>query len=107
MTDEDFKEVAGSLPKQPGVYRFLNLEGKVIYVGKAKNLRSRISSYFGDKKHQYFKTRTMVKHAHHFEFTIVESEQDALLLENTLIKQIQLALYNGKDRKSTRLNSSH
>jgi excinuclease ABC subunit C len=89
MTDEDFKEVVGSLPKQPGVYRFLNLEGKVIYVGKAKNLRSRISSYFGEKKHQYFKTRTMVKHAHHFEFTIVESEQDALLLENTLIKQIQ------------------
>ena len=89
MTDEDFKEIAGSLPKQPGVYRFLNPEGKVIYVGKAKNLKSRISSYFGEKKHQYFKTLTMVKHAHHFEYTIVESEQDALLLENTLIKQIQ------------------
>ncbi len=89
MTDEDFKEIAGSLPKQPGVYRFLNPEGKVIYVGKAKNLRSRLSSYFGEKKQQYFKTLTMVKHAHHFEYTIVESEQDALLLENTLIKQIQ------------------
>ncbi|HZV71197.1 MAG TPA: excinuclease ABC subunit UvrC [Saprospiraceae bacterium] len=77
------------MPRQPGVYRFLNPEGKVIYVGKAKNLRSRLSSYFGEKKHQYFKTMTMVKHAHHFEYTIVESEQDALLLENTLIKQIQ------------------
>ncbi|MEP6646919.1 MAG: excinuclease ABC subunit UvrC, partial [Saprospiraceae bacterium] len=89
MTDEDFKEISGSLPKQPGVYRFLNQEGKVIYVGKAKNLRSRLSSYFGEKKQQYFKTITMVKNAHHVEYTIVESEQDALLLENTLIKQIQ------------------
>ena len=89
MTDEDFKEIVVSLPKQPGVYRFLNPEGKVIYVGKAKNLKSRLSSYFGDKKQQYFKTLTMVKHAHHVEYTIVESEQDALLLENTLIKQIQ------------------
>ncbi len=89
MTDEDFKEVVDSLPRQPGIYKFLNPEGKVIYVGKAKNLKSRISSYFGEKKNQYFKTLTMVKHAHHFEYTIVESEQDALLLENTLIKQIQ------------------
>ena len=89
MTDEDFKIVADSIPRDPGVYRFLNEEGTVIYVGKAKNLRNRLSSYFGDKKHQYFKTRTMVRHAHHFEFTMVESEQDALLLENTLIKQIQ------------------
>ncbi|HXR80228.1 MAG TPA: GIY-YIG nuclease family protein, partial [Saprospiraceae bacterium] len=82
MTDEDFKIVADSIPKDPGVYRFMNEEGVVIYVGKAKNLRSRLSSYFGDRKHQYFKTRTMVRHAHHFEFTMVESEQDALLLEN-------------------------
>ena len=89
MTDEDFKIVADSIPKDPGVYRFMNEEGVVIYVGKAKNLRSRLSSYFGDRKHQYFKTRTMVRHAHHFEFTMVESEQDALLLENTLIKNIQ------------------
>jgi excinuclease ABC subunit C len=89
MTDEDFKAVADSIPREPGVYRFINDEGTVIYVGKAKNLRNRLSSYFGDKKHQYFKTRTMVRNAHHFEFTMVESEQDALLLENTLIKQIQ------------------
>ena len=76
MTDEDFRLVADSIPKDPGVYRFMNEEGTVIYVGKAKNLRNRLSSYFGDKKHQYFKTRTMVRHAHHFEFTMVESEQD-------------------------------
>jgi len=89
MTDEDFKTLVDSIPKDPGVYRFMNPEGTVIYVGKAKNLRSRLSSYFGDKKQQYFKTRTMVRHAKHFEFTLVESEQDALLLENTLIKQLQ------------------
>ena len=101
MTDEDFKSVADTIPKDPGVYRFINPEGQVIYVGKAKNLRNRLSSYFGDKKHQYFKTRTMVRHAHHFEFTIVESEQDALLLENTLIKQIQPRYnVNLKDDKS-------
>ena len=101
MTDEDFKAIADSVPKEPGVYRFLNPEGTVIYVGKAKNLRNRLSSYFGDKKYQYFKTRTMVRQAHHFEFTIVESEQDALLLENTLIKQIQPRYnVNLKDDKS-------
>lgn len=101
MTDEDYKAVADSIPKDPGVYRFLNTEGTVIYVGKAKNLRHRLASYFGDKKNQYFKTRTMVRHAHHFEFTIVESEQDALLLENTLIKQIQPRYnVNLKDDKS-------
>ena len=89
MTDEDYRSIADSIPRDPGVYRFMNEEGTVIYVGKAKNLRNRLASYFGEKKQQYFKTRTMVRNAHHFEFTIVESEQDALLLENTLIKNIQ------------------
>ncbi|HEY3386309.1 MAG TPA: excinuclease ABC subunit UvrC [Saprospiraceae bacterium] len=101
MTDEDFKNVCDNIPKEPGVYRFLNAEGVVIYVGKAKSLRNRLSSYFGEKKNQYFKTRTMVRNAHQFEFTIVESEQDALLLENTLIKQIQPRYnVNLKDDKS-------
>lgn len=101
MTHEDYKAVSSSIPKQPGVYRFFNAEGKVIYVGKAKNLKHRLANYFGEKKNQYFKTLTMVKNAHHFEFTIVESEQDALLLENTLIKQIQPRYnVNLKDDKS-------
>ncbi len=100
MTYDDYKAVADSIPKQPGVYRFLNSEGKVIYVGKAKSLRHRLASYFAEKQ-VYFKTLTMVKNAHHFEFTIVESEQDALLLENTLIKQIQPRYnVNLKDDKS-------
>lgn len=101
MTDKDYKAVSDSIPKEPGVYRFINAEGTVIYVGKAKNLKNRLSSYFGEKKHQYFKTRTMVRHADHFEFTIVETEQDALLLENTLIKQLQPRYnVNLKDDKS-------
>lgn len=101
MTHEDYKAVASSVPRQPGVYRFFNAEGKVIYVGKAKNLRHRLASYFGEKKNQYFKTLTMVRNAHHFEYTIVKNEQDALLLENTLIKQIQPRYnVNLKDDKS-------
>lgn len=101
MTDEDFKKILPSIPKDPGVYRFIDNEGTVIYVGKAKSLRHRLSSYFGEKKNQYFKTRTMVRHAGRIEFTLVESEQDALLLENTLIKQIQPRYnVNLKDDKS-------
>lgn len=89
MTTEDYKKVAHTLPKQPGVYRFIDAEGLVIYVGKAKNLKNRLASYFGSKKHQMNKTKTMVKNAHHFVYTIVETETDALLLENTLIKKYQ------------------
>ena len=101
MTNKDYKAVADSIPKEPGVYRFINSEGTVIYVGKAKNLKNRLSSYFGEKKHQYFKTRTMVRNADHFKYTIVETEQDALLLENTLIKQLQPKYnVNLKDDKS-------
>lgn len=89
MTTEDYKKIAPTLPKQPGVYRFLDAEDLVLYVGKAKNLKNRLSSYFGSKKHQMNKTKTMVKNAHHIEYTIVETETDALLLENTLIKKFQ------------------
>ncbi len=89
MTTEDYKKIAGTLPKQPGVYRFIDPESTIIYVGKAKNLKNRLASYFGDKKHQSRKTRIMVRNAARFEFTIVETEADALLLESTLIKKFQ------------------
>ncbi|MEM1123897.1 MAG: GIY-YIG nuclease family protein, partial [Bacteroidota bacterium] len=89
MTTEDYKKVAPTLPKQPGVYRFLAKDDTILYVGKAKNLKNRLSSYFGSKKHQQNKTRALVKNAERFEYTIVETEQDALLLENTLIKKFQ------------------
>ncbi|MEO1260521.1 MAG: excinuclease ABC subunit UvrC [Bacteroidota bacterium] len=89
MTDKDYKELMPTWPKEPGVYRFLGEEGKVLYVGKAKNLKNRLSSYFGSTKGMAYKTRVMVKHARRIEMTIVETETDALLLENTLIKRFQ------------------
>jgi excinuclease ABC subunit C len=89
MKTEDFKRIADTVPKSPGVYRFLDEEGGILYVGKAKNLRSRVSSYFGERRDRAHRTRVMVKHAARLEYTLVETETDALLLENALIKQHQ------------------
>ena len=89
MNREAFKEIAGQLPKDPGVYRFLDGDGTILYVGKAKNLKNRLSSYFVDSAKLPYKTRVMVKNAADIEFTIVHTEHDALLLENTLIKKHQ------------------
>ncbi|MCB0517731.1 MAG: excinuclease ABC subunit C [Lewinellaceae bacterium] len=89
MTNNDYKELFPTWPQEPGVYRFLNAEGKVLYVGKAKSLKNRLASYFGTTKGMAYKTRVMVKNASSIEFTIVDTETDALLLENTLIKRFQ------------------
>ena len=78
-----------NFPKKPGVYRFYNQLGIVLYVGKAKNLKSRVSSYFNDLAGHSRKTYKMVSEITHIEFTIVNTEFDALLLENTLIKEYQ------------------
>ncbi len=101
MTNEEFKIFAPTIPTDPGIYRYVDAEGTILYVGKAKNLRNRLTSYFGDKKYQLAKTKVLVRHAHHIEFMIVETEHDALLLENTLIKKHQ-PRYNVmlKDEKS-------
>lgn len=101
MTNEQFKEFFPTIPTDPGIYKFLDAGSVILYVGKAKNLRNRLASYFGDKKHITAKTKALVKHADRIEFTIVETETDALLLENTLIKQHQ-PRYNVmlKDEKS-------
>lgn len=100
MTSEAFQQVAHTLPHQPGVYKYFDEGGKLIYVGKAKDLRKRVGSYFV-KRHENFKTRKLVQHIDHFEFTIVDSEQDAFLLENSLIKQFQPRYnINLKDDKS-------
>ena len=100
MTTKEFREFSPSIPKDPGVYRFLDEENTILYVGKAKNLKNRLNSYFGVKKHQQYKTKALVRNAHHIEFTIVDSEHDALLLENTLIKKNQprynVSLKDGK-----------
>ncbi len=77
------------LPDQPGVYKFYNVERTLIYVGKAKNLKNRVSSYFNKSKGANRKTRKMASEVRSIEFTIVNSEFDALLLENSLIKKNQ------------------
>jgi excinuclease ABC subunit C len=87
MTTEDYKRIADTIPKDPGVYRFIGEEDTILYVGKAKNLKNRVSSYFGERRDRLVRTRIMVKTAKRLEFTIVESETDALLLETALIKE--------------------
>lgn len=101
MTTKDYKEILNEIPTEPGIYKYIDAEGTILYVGKAKNIRKRIGSYFGDKKQQYYKTKALVRNADHLEFTVVDTEQDALLLENTLIKKYQ-PRYNVmlKDAKS-------
>ena len=89
MTFEEFKDFSIKIPEDPGVYRFLDKKNEILYVGKAKNLKNRLNSYFGEKKYIAVKTKALIKHAHHIEFTIVETEHDALLLENSLIKTHQ------------------
>ncbi len=89
MTKKDFQKIADTFPRQPGVYQYLDKDGKTLYVGKAKDLRNRLSSYFNSQKHQMNKTRVMLKHARRIEVTVVNTESDAFLLENTLIKRFQ------------------
>ena len=86
--------------KQPGIYKYYNAGNELIYVGKAKNIRKRVSSYF-IKTFTSYKTHELVQRIHRIEFTIVNSEQDAFLLENSLIKQFQpIFNINLKDDKS-------
>jgi excinuclease ABC subunit C len=89
MTTEDFQKISPTLPLDPGIYKYIDPKGVILYVGKAKNLKSRLSSYFGERKDRQLKTKALVRQAHHIEFTIVSTEQDALLLECQLIKQHQ------------------
>jgi excinuclease ABC subunit C len=77
-----------TLPEKPGVYQYFDVDGRILYVGKAKNLRKRVSSYF-QKTHDRAKTTMLVKKIHDIKLLVVETELDALLLENSLIKQYQ------------------
>ena len=81
-----FKEKLNNLTIQPGVYQMLDKQGLVIYVGKAKNLKKRVSSYF-NKIHQNNKTKVLVKNIKDFDIVVTDTETQALLLENQLIKQ--------------------
>ena len=89
MTTADYQILLPSLPEHPGIYRFIALDEEILYIGKAKCLKKRIASYFGEKKDMRRKTRMMVRTAVRLEYTIVDTEQDALLLEATLIKKHQ------------------
>lgn len=82
------KQIVLSLPESPGIYQYLNEKEEIIYVGKAKNLKRRVSSYF-NKEQQSIKTKVLVKQIRDIKYIVVENEQDALLLENSLIKKFQ------------------
>ena len=87
MTFDDLKNKALSLPYEPGVYIMRNKDDKVIYVGKAKKLKNRVSQYFQDTASHTLKTRIMVSKIDHFDVIVAASEFEALVLENSLIKQ--------------------
>lgn len=86
LTMNDIAAFLKTLPNTPGIYCYHNAKGEVIYVGKAKNLKKRISSYF-NREHQDPKTRTLVKNIADIQITLTHTEREALLLENNLIKQ--------------------
>src|SRR5579872_7059139 len=100
MDQEAFQLMAITIPTEPGIYKYFDSRNQLLYVGKAKNLRKRVSSYF-NKTLSNYKTYELVRRIHAIEFTIVNSEQDAFLLENSLIKQYQPRFnINLKDDKS-------
>lgn len=86
---ERLKEKIKSLPNKPGIYQYYDAEDKIIYIGKAKNLKNRVSSYFSKEKFENYKTKVLVSRIHEIKFIIVSTEYEALLLENSLIKQYQ------------------
>jgi len=88
MTAQEFQQIAHTIPVNPGIYKYFDAKKELIYVGKAKSLRKRVSSYF-TKTFTGYKTHELVNRIRHIEFTIVDSEQDALFLENALIKEFQ------------------
>jgi excinuclease ABC subunit C len=83
---EKLKRIVSALPEKPGSYQYYDAEGTIIYVGKAKNLKSRVSSYFHTEVDR-FKTKVLVSKIHDISYTVVNTEEDALLLENALIKK--------------------
>ena len=103
QASDHIRQLLLGLPECPGVYQYFDKDGTVIYVGKAKNLRRRVSSYF-QKEHEWAKTRQLVKRIADIKYVVVQTEQDAFLLENNLIKQYQphynILLKDGKSYPS-------
>lgn len=88
MKPETFQELQPTIPTEPGIYKYFDKDNTLLYVGKAKNIRKRVSSYFSRSQNSH-KTNELVRRIERIEFTIVNSEQDAFLLENSLIKEFQ------------------
>ena len=80
------QHILSLLPDSPGVYQYFDKEGNIIYVGKAKNLKRRVSSYF-NKNHESLRTTILVRNICDIKYTVVKSEEDALHLENSFIKE--------------------
>ncbi|MDB5201601.1 MAG: excinuclease subunit [Ferruginibacter sp.] len=100
MNQQEFSLIAATIPTAPGIYKYFDAAGQLIYVGKAKHLRKRVSSYF-NKNNNSYKTIELVNRIRKIEFTIVNNERDAFLLENSLIKEYQpLFNINLKDDKT-------
>ena len=100
MTQKEFSALASTIPALPGIYKYYDNSNELLYVGKAKHLRKRVSSYFS-KTFTSYKTHELVQRIKKIEFTIVNNEQDAFLLENSLIKNFQPVFnINLKDDKS-------
>ena len=94
MTNKiQLKDVLAGLPQQPGIYKYFDEDKNILYVGKAKNLKKRVNSYFS-KQHDNRKTAVLVSKINQIEYTVVDTEMDALLLENSLIKEF-LYFYKG------------
>ena len=87
MTKQELLDKANDLPLAPGVYLMMDKTGEVIYVGKAKKLKNRVSQYFQENSSHNAKTRRMVSQVDHFDTIFVSTEFEALILENSLIKQ--------------------
>jgi excinuclease ABC subunit C len=104
------KGIVSSLPEKPGSYQFYDDRGIIIYVGKAKNLKNRVSSYF-HKEVDRFKTKVLVSKIHNITYTVVATEEDALLLENSLIKQFSpkynILLKDGKTYPSICISNEY
>ncbi len=89
MSQSHLKQIISSLPDSPGIYKYYDKSENLIYIGKAKNLKKRVSSYFNKNHYENRKTAVMVSKIEDIQFTLVETEIDALLLENSLIKKFQ------------------
>jgi len=101
VAPENLKKTLALLPDLPGIYKYFDTDKNIIYVGKAKNLKKRVSSYFNKLQHENRKTAVLVSKIEFIDFTVVDTEMDALLLENSLIKEFQPRYnINLKDDKS-------